>query len=572
MLAGPKFKKMFSVFGLALLFLLNSCATAPTLTHAKRTKQWLETQTKPVASPVLDVSPQQVRKKLEQFKKVLKKGKLTQSDWKLHDELLDYYSRLKQTASTQLTIPPKTRVTLPLETYCLNAGRASPSRKEVYHWQKSKPDIKYYFELLDLRRKGEIKQQDIQELLWNLGNETRWDDYPDRLKAILQKIDPKAFIHLPSRLKDQAKNIISDTLIGLPGASEALDAYNFIKGKYYTYEDFKKSVESLTSNHELSDYDDLPQIPRTELYSQSASDGYRGQKVTFYNPTDRSQEVDLTEYYLTPERKDVQRIGINPLVPDPTLISDLEKVLYESMARLGIGFTPVLGDVADLYELIYGKDFLTGKHLSFDERLASGVGVALGSGSAYRHAKRWINAPSEYLPKFEGELAKAASKNSGRPNYENTGNILEKSHFNSTELKRGLDYRGTQELSQFLKDARIPRLARTRTIKSFEPTSIRRRVISNDETVYRWHSGDKEVKQMGRFVTPDRIEDSRVGRGALALPNDNQMKHLDTFTLKKGSVVFEGKIAPNFGHDGGGKQILIMSDLEKSLQFNERIK
>jgi hypothetical protein len=567
----PNLRKSISVFGLAFIFFLNSCANAPKLTQPKRSKQLLETQTKSIPGAVSELTSTQSRYKMELFQKALHKGKLSANDWKLHDELLDQYIYLKQTNSSKVTIPSHSKITVPLETYCLNASRAPPAEQEVYHWQKSDPDIKYYSELLSLRRKGEIAQADLQELLWNLGSETRWDDYPERLKAILQKVDPRASVKLPSQLKDRATNLITDSIVSLPGASEAIETYHLIKGKYYTYEDFKKSVESLTSNHDLSDYDTLTKIPGTELYSQSQSQGYNNQMITFYNPTDKTQELDLTEYYLAPERKDVQRIGINPIVRDPTLLSDLEKLLYETMARLGIGFTPMLGDVADLYEMIYGKDFLTGRPLDFYERLASAVGIALGSGSAYRQAKRWIYAPPEYLPKFESELAKTANKTLGPPNYEGAKRALDNGHIVAYKLGKGLDFKGTQELSKFLRDSEIERKFRVQTVQSFEPGSIKRRVVENDEIVYRWHNGDEDVRQFGRYVSQERIEEKAIARTKLALPSENHLKYFDSFSLKKGTIIFEGSVAPFNGQPGGGRQILIPGDLQKALKLQGRV-
>ncbi len=57
-------------------------------------------------------------------------------------------------------------------------------------------------------------------------------------------------------------------------------------------------------------------------------------------------------------------------------------------------------------------------------------------------------------------------------------------------------------------------------------------------------------------MSPEKIENSEVARGRLALPEENQMKHLDSFTLKSGTHVFEGRVAPLGGHPGGGRQIL----------------
>lgn len=303
-----------------------------------------------------------------------------------------------------------------------------------------------------------------------------------------------------------------------------------------------------------------------------AADRGSSQTVTLYNPTNQPQKLDLSEYYLAPERKDVQRIGINPATKDPTLLTDLEKLIYEAMARLGIGFAPILGDVADLYEMIYGRDFLTGKALSFDERLASSVGVVLGSGSAYRQAKRWIHAPNEYLPKFESELVKTARKAVGEPDYSRAKQVLGEGATSAKNLGKGLDYRGTQELSQFLRDKSVLRKDRVETIQSFELGSIKRRVVKNDETVYRWHNDDNDVQQFGRFVSPDKIDSRALARYQLAFPDRNSMKHLDSFVLKKGSVVFEGRIAPYKDRLGGARQILIPGNVKSDLNFRSRIK
>lgn len=397
------------VFGLILNLILSSCVTTPKLNQPKTSKTRLEQQTSRIEK-VSPINESRIRSKLNNFKRALKKGKLSRKDWELHDELLEAYIQLKSQQSNKVTIPAHSQIAIPLETYCLNSGKAAPSEQEIYHWQKSDPGIKYYKELLDLRRKNKIKQQELQELLWNLQNETRWDDYPNRLKAILQSIDSQASLKLPSNLQNQATSLVTDSLLGLPGASEALDTYNLLKGHYYDFETFNNSVENLTSKHELSDYQNLTKIPSTNLYSQSQSNGFGNQTVTFYNPTDQPQEIDLNEYYLAPERPDVQRIGINRPIDDPSLLTDLEKVLYEDMARLGIGFVPIVNDIADLYELLTGKDFISGKSLSLSDRMLSGLGVIASSGASYRYAKRAIHSPIQYVDEFSKGLSKASKR------------------------------------------------------------------------------------------------------------------------------------------------------------------
>jgi len=56
------------------------------------------------------------------------------------------------------------------------------------------------------------------------------------------------------------------------------------------------------------------------------------------------------------------------------------------LARMGVGTIPVVGDAIDLYELLTGRDFVTGEPLTFGERAASAFGVAIGAGQQWRAA------------------------------------------------------------------------------------------------------------------------------------------------------------------------------------------
>ncbi len=326
------FRTILSGLLVATIF-MNGCATnSKNTTSEKKSKNQILANIRNEIPIKTISSPEIIRLKLDQFKKALNKKYLTEQDWKLHDELLEYYVELKNRKAAKVIIPAKTRIVIPLETYCLNPDRAVPHSNEVFSWRKSSPGIKYFSELLDLRRNGKIGQDELQGLIWNLKNETRWESYPNRQKSILQQIDPNASINLPSFLKDKGLDFVMDQVTSVPGLGEVFDTYELIKGKYYELSEIKKNIEGLKSEYDLEDYDHLIEIPETVVYSQSASNSFISQEVTFYNPTDRDQELDLTKYYLEPERDDVQRIGINPKIPeDPDLLSDLENLLYASM-------------------------------------------------------------------------------------------------------------------------------------------------------------------------------------------------------------------------------------------------
>jgi len=539
-------------FGFAILFTLTSCVSAPKLNQSKTEKSVLEQKTAAITYKPKIVNARLIRSKINQFKKSLERKTLTDSDWKLHDELLDAYIELKNRSLNKVSIPAHSKMTISFETYCLNSNKAAPSRKEIYHWQKGGPGIRYYSDLLGLRRQNQISQGELQTLLWNLQNETRWDDYPERLKAVLQKVDPQAAFKLPSQIKDNATSLITDAVLGLPGASEALDTYHLTKGKYYGYDDFKNSIMAISSKHDLNHHEDLTQIPETNLYTQSSSDGYSDQDVTFYNPTNQPQTIDLNEYYLAPERTDVQRIGINQRqAAEPAILSDLEKILYESMARFGIGFTPVVNDVADLYELLTGKDFVNGSSLSSVDRTLSGFGVIVGSGAAYRYARRAVYSPAEYIDDFSKGLENAAGRSAKL-----TLDVLEASEraiiaaAQQTEPLKS-NYRNLKDSLTLLKENNIPREGRREVIEAFTSKSAIRS-LSEDKKVYRYFVPG-ETRERGHWVTSLQKADPS---NELALPKEGPYK-VKEWLIPKGQKVIEGLASPQFGKVGGGHQIYI---------------
>ena len=129
-------------------------------------------------------------------------------------------------------------------------------------------------------------------------------------------------------------------------------------------------------------------------------------------------------------RPDVQRMALKketlPEDKKAAITKELEDVLYGDMLRLGVGFVPVAGDAADIYELLQGKDFISGQELNWNERLLSGVGIVIGSGAGYRYALRAIRSPSAYIPEFQKGISQSFGKSSSltQQGLEGAGNIL----------------------------------------------------------------------------------------------------------------------------------------------------
>lgn len=360
-------------------------------------KSEIQKQTKH-AIKVEEIDQKKVYADIKKFRQIIStKRTLSNADWKLHDSLLKTYIQLKYRPQNNIvSIPAKTKLTIPFKSYCLDSGKAQPHQKEVFQWRKSDNKITYLNEILRLSIQKKHPQETLQNLIWNLENKTLWDNYPEPQKAILKSLDPDAPLKLPSKLKTEIKDKALEKIQAqLPESVKK--AINIIEGQYYDYEDFEQSVESLQSDEELP-VDQISQAEETNLYTESESNGFSDQEVTFYNPSDNSQSIDLSNYYQKPFRKDVQPLaayfGLDPLTQ---LYKDLEKLLFDDMIRLGLGFTPVLGDLIDLYEASTGRDFFNDEWLSQEERFLSGVGILAGSGQAYRYADKILHAPPTYV-------------------------------------------------------------------------------------------------------------------------------------------------------------------------------
>ncbi len=357
-----------------------------------------------------------IQDKIEEFNKILKstKGKeLSRKGWQLHDELLDSYVALEKLDNQKITIPPKSRVKVDLESYCLNGDQASPQIGEHYKWVKKKTKIPYYKEVIAYARKHpDVSQESIQKLFWNLQNGTYFENYPPELQKILLEIDPKAKKRLPSKSRSHVKKFFRGIIqesVDLPNDVDGV--ISLLRGTYYDYKDFEERVRNAKPEGDIPTENMPEQIEEASLYADTQTEGYTRQISTIYNPTNKPQTVDLSEYYLESSRKNVQRIGVTPSFRDKVdLLRKLRNVLFDTMLRIGVGFVPVLNDVADMYELLSGRDFINNLPLSLSDRLLSGLGLLAGSGAGYRQAKKLLFAPDDFRTKFLESYKSLANK------------------------------------------------------------------------------------------------------------------------------------------------------------------
>jgi Pre-toxin TG len=556
----PKAWIAVAVFGL-----LSACATldAEKVSQRFRGRPELDHATRLVNSSDVDTSA--LRLQMNRFAAALKSGHLSKADWRLHDKLLQEYISLKNQSGDNLKIPAKSRIVKSFSSFCLDGSKASPATNEVFKWAKGSSDVPYLRELLaGFAKNKNWSQSDIQSLIWNLGRGANWEDYPDNLKGILKSVDPQAALKLPSALKEKAKDTISDLLTSqVPGLNEAQEAVTQAKNAYSTYEDIRQKIKNLKSNEVLPPDDDAYEIPDTPVYASTESDGFQNQDVTFYNPTNNDVSVDLKNYYLKPARQDVQRIAVVTPQDNSSLIPDLENLLFNNMLRMGVGFTPVLSDVADIYEVLTGKDFVSGHELTSGERVLSGIGIMAGGGDGYRWTERAMAAPEEYAARFENDFAHVAEKeiSLSQVNREEIGSFLSQSENEATDLAgRATNVRRFNPTTEegplsLLKSDNTPVADTFRSSTYIQYNNV------NPETVYRVQTNSYPEGPVGRYWTRTKPEGPLQSTIDSALDSEykNDATHWIEAQIPPGQTLYEGAAAAQRGLVGGGDQIYIQN-------------
>lgn len=256
----------------------------------------------------------------------------------------------------------------------------------------------------------------IQELIWNLANRTYYEDYPEKLKRILNKIDPNSFLKIPSRTRSE---IIEEGISAVEEATgtDIRGTVQIIKGKYYSFQEFKTVLEGLKSSYKLPEKQFYSRIPDTPIFSISQSQGYRYQALHFYNPNDETQILDLSRYFLKPFRDDVQRISITASFADVDYFKkSLEQFFNNILSQFGLLYPTTNREERNLIEQYPYASLRVAWHKFRTEyatkKLFGNIGNIDGEADAFRHfvwagflvhdlgeemAKRFLNARESTL-------------------------------------------------------------------------------------------------------------------------------------------------------------------------------
>ena len=99
---------------------------------------------------------------------------------------------------------------------------------------------------------------------------------------------------------------------------------------------------------------------------------------------------------------------------------------------------------------------------------------------------------------------------------------------------------------------------------SFAGKPIQRRLAA-DTRLYRYHDAANAAPRRGDWVYLTPQGDLRASQAveALALPGGHQGKYVTVYDLPKGTWVAEGNVAPAWGRQGGGYQVVVEDVSEK---------
>ncbi len=285
----------------------------------------------------LTLSSSELSSQLKSVRALIEKGQFDAVAIDKIDQLYYLYQvaqRISKKGSIRL--PPFSRVKVKFPSFCLDPSKAAPSENEQFRWTTEKVAIPYYDKLIRITpSEYGANWEDLQELIWSLGNGSKYEDYPLHLAGILDRLDPNAKFNLPSRAKDSISGEVGAIISEKVSEVEAIESLvSLVEGKYYSYSEFAAFIQkkAKTTNSTALRLTTLADEPGVSTSVQSSS--YSDQVVVFYNSTGNAANIDVSDYHLAPIDSSIQRIGLSIDVSlGNKIVSVIEAALKESIIR-----------------------------------------------------------------------------------------------------------------------------------------------------------------------------------------------------------------------------------------------
>ncbi|PKN02208.1 MAG: hypothetical protein CVU77_01945 [Elusimicrobia bacterium HGW-Elusimicrobia-1] len=213
-----------------------------------------------------------------------------------------------------LYLAGKSRVTLILESYCLDVDKPAPDRDEIYYFVAGPPGkIPLYKEILSfVADHPEARNQSfIQNLLWNLRNNVKFEDLSQAERDFLLRIEQLAYLKINSRLKESLwKRLVRFAQSIFPSGGETLASLT--KGLPLSYADYAGHIRNLSlPSGERPPAAAVTAVPmpigNTGLYGIAYTRGYSRMKVVIYNPSNPKELILKFVGWFTKEWKDAMK-------------------------------------------------------------------------------------------------------------------------------------------------------------------------------------------------------------------------------------------------------------------------
>ena len=304
---------------------------------------------------------------------------------KLTQNILAFLELRQGLSQDQIIVPPETTIRILVSSFCASHNKAAPDEDEVYQWIKGSPKVTLLRPVIDYFNKSKKEKDTIQELIWNLSNNVRYEDYPLKLRRIINDISPSAKMILPSNAKDKIKNFVLDNIFPY----QVKDTLQILNGKYHSFGDFKSFIDNIQSKENMPSSNTFSKIPGTNLITTIKSNNYTSQVMTIYNPTKKYETISISDYYLKPMRNDVQPIVLTSVMPDLEELSDiLDGLVWTAIGYMG-SLYPTLTDAEKKLIKKYPKEawivWSLARIAEKEEDIRFPQSKKNGSGDAFRH-------------------------------------------------------------------------------------------------------------------------------------------------------------------------------------------
>jgi len=214
------------------------------------------------------------------------------------------------------------------------------------------------------------------------------------------------------------------------------------------------------------------------------------------------------------------------------------------------------GDIRDAFEVITGRDMVTGVELSTAARVIAVAGffVPVVSGALLRKlaTRVGIEIAEEVGERVAREVAEEVGERAAKDAFEEASvEAGERVVKEGSHVRQRASLGEIRRAAEFVKESGVDRKERRQVISAFgRETEVR--VLQQDMEAWRYYGGTGKAR--GRWLTPQPVS---YPIRELALPPGSNASRVKQWIIPRDSKVLVGPTAPRFGQPGGATQIWV---------------